>query len=170
MAGRVADGVILLVGAEPDTVRKAMDVVAAGAAEGGRRLQDLHTVLWCPAAINDDGTAARDLVRPHVASTVTQALRFGLPPEDVATVEAIRHAYDYYEHMVPGSPHARLVTDSLLQRFAVAGTPRECYERLAAIAETGIAQVSIIPFAAPGDDRSTVLEGFAAIHPNIDHR
>lgn len=163
MAGRIGDGVILLVGTHPDTVGAALDVVAAGAADSGRRLEDLHTVLWCPAAIADHGTAARDLVRPHVAGTVMQALRFDLPAEDIATVASIRETYDYYQHMVPGSPHSRLVTDSLLDRFAVAGTPQECRERLDAVAATGIRQVSIIPFVAAGHDRSAVLEGFAAI-------
>lgn len=167
MAGRIGDGVILLVGTHPATVRAALDLVAAGAAESGRRLEDLHTVLWCPAAIGDDGAAARDLVRPHVASTVMQALRFDLPAEDMATVDTIRDAYDFYQHMVPGSRHSRLVTESLLDRFAVAGTPQDCRERLDAIATTGIRQVSVIPFVAPGDDRSTVVEGFAAIHPRM---
>lgn len=161
----MADGVILLVGTDPHTISRALDIVAEGAREGGRRLEDLHTVLWAPTAIREDGVSARDLIRPHVASAVMQKLKFELPAEDMTTVETIRAAYNYYEHMVPGSAQARLVTDALVDRFSLAGTPQECRDKFDAVAETGIRQVSIIPFVAPGEDRSATMEGFAAIHP-----
>ena len=163
LAGRIADGAIILVGTDPGAVRTAVGHVAAGAKEAGRSLGDVHVVLWCSASIHADGSYARDLVRPQVASTVMQTKQVHLPPEEGADVERIREAYDYYDHNVVGSPHARLVTDALVDRFSLAGTPEECRSRLRLLSTTGIDQVSIVPFVPPGDDRSDVLHAFASV-------
>lgn len=163
LAGRIADGVIILVGTDPGAVRTAVGHVAAGASEAGRSLDDVHVVLWCSASIHADGAYARDLVRPQVASTVMQTVQVHLPPEELADVERIRGAYDYYDHNVVGSAHARLVTDALTDRFSLAGTPDECRSRLDTLSTTGIDQVSIVPFVPPGQNRSEVLHAFASV-------
>lgn len=167
LAGRIADGVIMLVGTDPTAVTAAVGHVAAGAAESGRGVEDLHLVLWCAASIDDDGGHARALVRPHVAGTVMQALQVDLPADELADVERIRRAYDYYDHMVVGSPHARLVSDALVDRFSLSGTPQECRARIEALIPTGIGQVSIIPFVGPDEDRSLMLEAFASAVPEL---
>lgn len=163
LAGRIADGVIILVGTDPSAVRTAVGHVAAGASEAGRSLDDVHVVLWCSASIHADGSYARDLVRPQVASTIMQTAQVHLPPEELADVERIRRAYDYYDHNVVGSAHARLVTDALADRFSLAGTPDECRSRLDMLSTTGIDQVSIVPFVPPGEDRAEVLQAFASV-------
>jgi 5,10-methylenetetrahydromethanopterin reductase len=163
LAGRIADGVIILVGTDVGAVRTAVGHVATGAKEVGRSLNDVHVVLWCSASIHADGSYARDLVRPQVASTIMQTKHSHLPPEEAADVERVRRAYDYYDHNVVGSSHARLVTDALADRFSLAGTPDECRSRLRMLSTTGINQVSIVPFVPPGEDRSEVLHAFASV-------
>src|SRR5882757_2108289 len=65
MSGRVADGVIVLVGTAPQFIEGALRRIEAGAKASGRTLEDLHIVLWTPTAINEDPQEARDLVRAH---------------------------------------------------------------------------------------------------------
>ena len=164
LTGRIGDGCVMLVGTDPKFIQGGLERIESGAAEAGRSLDDLHVVLWTPTAIDEeDGTRARDLVRAHVSRVVIRPLPFEMPPEDMEAVERIRDTYDYYHHMDTEASHADLVPDSLVDRFALAGTPDECRERVAQIAELGIDQISIIPFTPPGGDRGRTMELFAEI-------
>lgn len=160
LAGRVADGVILLVGTDPATVRSAVAAVTAGASSAGRSLADIHVVLWAPVAIEDDAVGARDHVRAHVARTVLRPIDLELKPSEQAAVERIRQEYDYYAHMVPGSPHAQLVTDELVRRFALAGTFDECRAQAIALSDAGVDQLAMVPFPGPAPIQA-LLERFA---------
>lgn len=155
LAGRVADGVILLVGTDPAMVRAALTEVDAGAQAVGRSRADLHVILWAPVAIEDDAAIALDQVRAHVARTVLRPIDVELTADEQAAVERIREQYDYYAHMVPGSPHAQLVTDDLVRRFALAGTTEECRAQANALAEAGVDQLAMVPF--PGHDSLPAL-------------
>jgi len=70
LAGRIADGVIVLVGTAPHFIEAALQRIESGARESGRTLEDLDIVLWTPTAINDDPAEAHDLVRAHVSRVV----------------------------------------------------------------------------------------------------
>jgi 5,10-methylenetetrahydromethanopterin reductase len=166
LTGRIADGCIMLVGTDPSFVRGGLDRIAAGASAAGRRLEDLHIVLWTPTAIDqEDGTRARDLVRAHVARVVIRPLPFDIPASDQAHIDHIRETYDYYHHMDTEADHADLVPDSLVDRFALAGTPDQCRDRVAELAQLGIDQISIVPFTPPGGDRGRTMELFADLLP-----
>ena len=163
LAGRIADGVIVLVGTAPEFVAAALDTVRAGARESGRELSDLHIVLWTPTAIAEDATAAKDLVRAHVSRVVIRPLPAPVDPALESVIERIRAGYDYYRHMDPQAHHAGLVPDELVDLFALAGTPEECQARLKQITDLGVDQVSIVPFAGPGESRSGTIRTFAEI-------
>ena len=165
LSGRIADGCVMLVGTDPSFIEGGLARIEAGATEAGRRLDDLRIVLWTPTAIDEDGTRARDLVRAHVARIVIRPLPFEIPAAEMEAVERIRQTYDYYHHMDTEAGHAHLVPDSLVDRFALAGTPDECRERVAVLASSGIDQISIIPFTPPGGDRGRTMELFASIQP-----
>lgn len=162
IAGRLADGVILLVGTDPATVEAALDVVDRGARSVGRSITDLTVVLWAPVAIADDAEEARDRVRPHVARTVLRPVSVELSAAERAAVERIRAGYDYLDHMVPGSPHSRLVPAELVDRFAIAGTASECRRRLELLGGTKLDEVAMVPFAGPADPVELV-DRFAAL-------
>ena len=163
LAGKIADGVIVLVGTAPEFVSAALKTIEAGARESGRQLSDLHIVLWTPTAIQDDSNAAKDLVRAHVSRVVIRPLPAAVDPALESVVERIRRGYDYYEHMVPEAHHAEMVPNELVDLFALAGTPEECQARLKQIADLGVDQVSIVPFARPGEGRARTIRTFAEI-------
>src|SRR5262249_59158374 len=72
LAGRIADGVIILVGVDPPRVRQALDTIEIGARAAGRTLADIDLVLWVPCAVAETG--ARDAVKAHVARVVAHPL------------------------------------------------------------------------------------------------
>jgi 5,10-methylenetetrahydromethanopterin reductase len=166
LAGRVADGVIILVGTAPHFIQAARDSIAKGALASGRTLDDIRLVLWTPTAISSDSQSARDLVRAHVARVVIRPLPAPIDDAQAATVNHIRETYDYYHHMDTEADHADLVPDDLVDLFALAGTPDECQERLRALAPL-VDQVSIVPFVPPGGDRATTMRAFSEIFDSL---
>ncbi|VEG54124.1 5,10-methylenetetrahydromethanopterin reductase [Mycolicibacterium aurum] len=163
MSGRIADGVIVLVGTAPEFIKGALDTIERGAAQSGRSLDDLHIVLWTPTAIGEDSTEARDLVRAHVSRVAIRPLPARVDPSLEKAIDRIRDQYNYYEHMNPEAAHADLVPDELVDLFALAGTKAECAQRLKEIESLGVDQVSIVPFVRPGQSREGTIRTFADI-------
>ncbi len=167
LSGRIADGVIVLVGTAPHFIEGALERIEAGAKQSGRTLDDVKIVLWTPTAIDADPTEARDLVRAHVSRVVIRPLPAPIDPELQQVVDRIRESYDYYHHMDTEASHADLVPDELVDLFALAGTAEECTERLAQIQGLGIDQVSIVPFVRPGQSREATIRTFAEIADRV---
>lgn len=163
MSGRIADGVIVLVGTAPHFIQAALERIEVGAKESGRTLADLRIVLWTPTAIQDDSTEARDLVRAHVSRVVIRPLPAPVSPHLQDAVDRMRSSYDYYHHMDTEASHADRVTDELVDLFALAGTPAECEKRLFQIKDLGVDQVSIVPFVRPGQSKADTIRAFADI-------
>ena len=163
MSGRIADGVIVLVGTAPHFIEAALQTIERGAAESNRSLEDLHIVLWTPTAIAEDSTEARDLVRAHVSRVAIRPLPAKVDPALERAIDRIRDQYNYYEHMNPEAAHADLVPDELVDLFALAGTRDECAQRIKEIESLGVDQVSIVPFVRPGQSREGTIRAFAEI-------
>jgi 5,10-methylenetetrahydromethanopterin reductase len=68
MCGRVADGVILMGGANEEFVNWQIDLVRQGADEAGRSMDDIKLHLWANISMSDDRDQARDDVSHWVAS------------------------------------------------------------------------------------------------------
>jgi 5,10-methylenetetrahydromethanopterin reductase len=163
LAGRIADGVIVLVGTATEFVTAALNTIEEGARESGRSLADLHIVLWTPTAIAEDPVRARDLARAHVARVCIRPLPAEVDPSLRAAIDRIRDSYDYYHHMDTEAGHADIVPDALVDLFALAGSPDQCRDRLAELAKLNIDQVSIVPFVQPGQSRATTIRTFSQI-------
>lgn len=163
LAGKVADGAIILVGTAPEYLQGAFDCIRQGAQEAGRDLEaeGFKTICWTPCSIDADGDAARAHVKSHVARVLKRPLPFILSAEDQAVVTKIYEHYEYYQHMVVGADHSDLVPDRLVPKFAIAGTVAECREQVAQLAASGIHQVSIIPHTPNPADRLDLVRTFA---------
>jgi 5,10-methylenetetrahydromethanopterin reductase len=160
LAGRIADGAIVLVGIDPHFLAASRAALEAGAAEAGRdlRREGFRVVCWTPCSIQEDGQAARAAVKAHVARVLKRDLPFELNAEDMALVRRIREQYEYYEHMVVGTPHGEIVPDALVERFAVAGTPAEARGQIARLAATRLVdEIALIPHAADPTERERII-------------
>lgn len=159
LAGRIADGVIILVGVDPASIRHALERIQVGARAAGRKLEDLDLVLWVPCAVAESG--AREAVKAHVARVLAHPLPFALREEEQKVLDDIRRAYNYYQHMEHRASQAAVVPDWLVDKFAIAGTPAEVQAGVERLRDSGIDQVAIIPYGAGGGDREATLRGFA---------
>ncbi len=163
LAGKVADGAIILVGTAPEFLQGALACIEAGAKEAGRDLQadGFKTICWTPCSIAANGDAAREHVKSHVARVLKRPLPFTLNPDDQAVVAQIYEQYEYDQHMVVGTSHSALVPDRLVPKFAIAGTVAECREQVQALMTSGLHQISIIPHTPDPADRIALVRTFA---------
>jgi len=160
LSGRIADGIIVLVGVADEYIAHAKEKIAAGAKAAGRKLEEINLVLWVPCAVSDKAPA-KDAVKAHVARVVAHPLPYVLDPNEQKVLQEIRKTYDYYHHMDQQADHAEVIPDWLVDKFAIAGTVSECRAKVKEIRRSGVNQIAIIPYGVGGADREETLKGFA---------
>jgi 5,10-methylenetetrahydromethanopterin reductase len=166
LAGRIADGAIVLVGVDPSFLRASRRELETGA--GARGLADFRVVCWTPCSIQADGAAARRAVKAHVARVLKRRLPFELDDEMQAVATRVRERYAYYEHMRPGTAHGEPVPDALVERFAIAGTPAEAEAQLRRLAASGLVdEIALIPHTSRADERAGVVRAVGAMVPGL---
>lgn len=164
LAGEVADGAVIAF-ASKDILIHAIERVREGANKAGRKLEDLKLIAWVYTAISEDSNSAVNNVRPFV----TQALlntspemyptMFRTLPEEVTSfISKSRNGNEQAAY-----EDRRYLTDEVIRRFSVAGTPIECIEKLRDIVNLGIETIWLRCFSAPYSevDHEKVLMPFA---------
>jgi 5,10-methylenetetrahydromethanopterin reductase len=160
LSGKIADGIIVLVGVADEYLAQAKAKIEAGAKAAGRKLSDIHLVLWVPCAVSDKAPA-KNAVKAHVARVVAHPQPYVLDEKEQKVLAEIRKTYDYYRHMEQEANHAEVIPDWLVDKFAIAGTVAECRAQVERIKKSGIQQIAIIPYSPPGGSREETLRGFA---------
>ncbi len=159
LAGRLADGVILQF-ADPHLIKWCLGFVREGALEAGRDPSRIQVMSAAPTFVSDDMARAREncrwfgaMVGNHVADLVERYRSGELPPELTAYIRD-RKGYDYHHHAVIGSENAQFVSDEIIDRFAVLGTPEQCRTKLQELASVGVTQYNI--YLMNGDEERTL--------------
>lgn len=149
LAGRLADGIVVGTGLTPELVKDAINYVREGAQEAGRKLEDIDLWWIVKGIVGEDREAAVREIRMALAASAHHAFRFTLegkrvPPDLVDKVETLKREYraQEHEHLGAGKHNADLVDrlglrDFLAERFAMAGTPRDCIKKIESLAEAG---------------------------------
>lgn len=146
-AGRVADGVILGGGFDLALLDRSLEMIAEGAAEVGRSLDDLELIGAGMVAIDADAEAAKDRVRSRIANRAHHNFRHSLasvPEEHVAEVEAFLAGFDI-TRPIDERADPSLIGPYLLGRFAIAGDAQECAVRVQQLADRGIHHLMLTP-------------------------
>jgi probable F420-dependent oxidoreductase len=161
-AGRVADGLIMQL-ADPYIIEWSLRYVREGAEEAGRSFDDIQIMSAAPAYVTDDLDAAREQVRwfpalvsNHVVDLVQRYASTELPRELTEFIAARDH-YDYADHGRAGAEHASFVTDEVVDRFCVLGTPERCLAKLRELEALGVDQFNIYSMV---DDPAGVIRSF----------
>lgn len=161
-AGRVADGLIMQL-ADPYIIEWSLRYVREGAEEAGRPFDDIQIMSAAPAYVTDDMEAAREQVRwfpamvsNHVVDLVHRYASTALPAELTEFIRARDH-YDYADHGRTGAEHASFVTDEVVDRFCVLGTPERCLTKLRELEALGVDQFNIYSMV---DDPAGVIRSF----------
>jgi len=147
LTGRIADGAMLQIG-DPDLVRWFVSQVRDSAATAGRDSGAVRVMAAAPAHIGDLAEG-RDrtrwfpaLVSNHVVDLVNKYPREDLP-EELTTYIRGREGYDYLHHAEAGSSNAAFVSDEIVDRFCILGSPADHVEKLRHLASAGVDQFNL---------------------------
>ena len=165
LAGRVADGVILMGGASAEFTAWQIDQVRRGAEEAGRSMSDIKLDLWAAIGLSDDREQAVDEVRHWVASQAESFNKWRELPDFLLPFEhefkTASDAYDRLEHMSQHAGHVASVSAELVEYLAFIGTADDCLAQIRSLEPLGLDRVTLA-FRAGG--RQQRME---AIHQGI---
>jgi probable F420-dependent oxidoreductase len=144
LTGRIADGSMLQIG-DPDLIRWFASQVHDSAVLSGREPGAVKVMAAAPAHVGDraDGRERTRwfpaLVGNHVVDLVNKYPREDLP-EELTTYIRSRESYDYLHHAEVGSSNAGFVTDDVVDRFSILGSPEEHVAKLRELERAGVDQ------------------------------
>ena len=147
VAGRVADGVIMGSGFDLRVLEWARERIALGAKEVGRTLSDIDLMVAGMICVDKDPEQARVRVRRRLPNRAHQNFRFTMetvPPEEVEGVKRLMESFDITK-TIEERADPNLITDYLLQRFSIAGTPEECVARVKTLEKAGVQHLLLTP-------------------------
>ncbi|MBI3078031.1 MAG: LLM class flavin-dependent oxidoreductase [Deltaproteobacteria bacterium] len=154
LAGRLADGVILT---NPCTLRyleHALVHVRRGAEAAGRSLSELTICGFQTFAVAERTEQAKEAVKEMLAAYVAHV--GGKHGEALGISEQEFRSFDDALHKQGVKAAVKLVTDELIERLAITGTPEECVRKLTPFIRAGLNVP--IAFHTPGPDRRRAFE------------
>jgi 5,10-methylenetetrahydromethanopterin reductase len=142
LAGRMADGAIVMGPAQPDLLARQVGWIEEAAGAAGRRRSDVRICFITTLSTHEDAERALADVRSWASAQARlQADVAQLPPSLKPFADEIAQAkcdYNYAEHLSTRASHQGAVSDNLVRALAVAGTVAECIPRLEALLATGV--------------------------------
>lgn len=161
MCGRVADGVILMGGANVEFTQWQIDHVRKGAEEVGRDFNEIQLDLWAAISMSEDRDEARDDVSHWAASQAETFANWKVKPDFFAKFQedfdAAHAAYDKLEHMSSHAKHKGVLSPEFIDWVSFVGTPDECLENIKELEKLGLHGVTLA-FRAGGMGRQARME------------
>jgi 5,10-methylenetetrahydromethanopterin reductase len=156
LAGRVADGVIVGLGLTPEVIALSLAAIERGARAAGRALADLDVWWFAKTSLADRRDVAIEPIKMALAASANHAFRFtlegkGVPPDLHEKIRALQREYNAHQHEIAGAANASLpdrwdLTEFLVDRFAIAGTPADCVAQISRARAAGAHQFVITGF------------------------
>ena len=145
MAGKLADGLLLSIMTSEKYIAYALEKVQEGARQINRALNDLDMAAYLVIYIAEDGQQAREAVKPLIAKYLGL---HGIHPILTSTGMDEPEIMRFRKAFLAGKDASDLVTDWMIDTFAVVGTPEKCREKLKSLYQAGITHP--IAFQIPG--------------------
>lgn len=148
LAGETADGVLLSVMTSPAYLDFAIGHIRRGLAKSGRSRADFRVGGYQILSISENEQEARERVKPLIAMLIALMApqpevpilaTSGLKPETIRAFGA---------SLARGEMPIAMVTDWMIDTFAIAGSPSRCRETLSRLVEAGLD--SPVFFEVPG--------------------
>ncbi len=148
LAGRVADGAIVMGPSTPGFVKRQVGWIGEGLAAAGRDRGEFDISLMTTLAENVDDVRSWASTEARLIADFAE-LPPGLEPfaEEIA---AAKRNYDFSQHLSVHAGHRGAVGDALARALAVAGPPDECAQRLRDLLACG---ADNLIFPLPGSGR-----------------
>ena len=157
LAGRIADGVILLVGLFPEALNWALAHVRRGADMANRPLP--HAAVFAYGMVNEDEEAALAAARsiaawfpqtaPHICDLA------GLAPDIAGRVRAGYSGGEFQE----AASAAAMLPDEFVRKVALAGNRQRAAAQIRCVLDCGADSVHVFPL---GSDRMQTVRAFAS--------
>jgi alkanesulfonate monooxygenase SsuD/methylene tetrahydromethanopterin reductase-like flavin-dependent oxidoreductase (luciferase family) len=164
LCGEIADGIILT-RSTLATAPLVRELLTEGARSAGRDPGEIVVTTLLPTAVRDNRREALDALRPGLAFYAGFFPRYnrlmaesGFPEEAAAIAAAWKR--------VDRDAAERAVTDELIDATSIAGTPKQCRERVEAYRQSGIDVPILSPFARGPDAKSKFETAIRACAPS----
>jgi 5,10-methylenetetrahydromethanopterin reductase len=147
VAGRVCDGVILGTGFDKAVTDWARRRIAEGAEAEGRTLDEIDIMPAGMIVVDANGDLARKRVRSRMANRAHHNFRFTMetvPEGEAAGVKRFMENFDISKP-IEERIDPEFVTDYLLERFTIAGTPEDCIAKVKRLEADGIQRILLTP-------------------------
>lgn len=171
LGGRLCDGVIAGTGLLPEVISDTIERVAAGAKEAGRDPRDCEVWFTTRASLDADRDTAIQRIHASVSSILNHSMRFGLDNKNVpgqlrAKIAEYVAGYELYDHVLQAGRNPKRMaelglTEYGLERFALAGAPKDWIERIEALAQMGATRLWIGTEAGDLDRQIHYMKVFA---------
>jgi len=140
----------------------------AGAAKGGRSLDELSVCVYQPVVVTGDLAAGRDAVRPSMALYIggmgsRERNYYNAMFRRYGWEEEARHIQDLYLDRRRDEAMAA-ITDEMIDAVTVIGTAEQCRDRLADLERSGVDELALA-IQVPGNDPGETLAALQALAP-----
>jgi 5,10-methylenetetrahydromethanopterin reductase len=147
--GEIGDGVIISILCPPTYVTAARSLIEEGARSTGRDLRDFEVIQYVPMVVADDGESARQSAKRYVGFLLQFTYASGDKRWNVVAELGNLDLNEFawvYERLQAGDRPEEVVPDTLLDRLAIAGTPRRCLELVQTYKASGATElVAMLP-------------------------
>ena len=152
LAGRLADGAIVMGPSDPGFVSQQVGWIEAGIRAAGRSRREVDICLMTTMSSEVED------VRSWASTQARLLADFADLPAGLERfrdeIDQAKREYDFSQHLSVHAGHRGSVGDDLARALAVAGPPAECAQRLDSLLATG---ADGLIFALPGGGRSERL-------------
>lgn len=158
MAGQVADGIMFGGGSNPEIVQDlAYENIRVGADRAGRSLDEIEIVTLTPGCVAETKEEATRKLMHMLEPIAYHNFSYSMDEAPAHLHDDLQDLVEAHEFREHGDQDARApedlpqrVQDYLGERWAIAGPPSYCRERLEALADVGVDTVMItFPTGAP---------------------
>jgi alkanesulfonate monooxygenase SsuD/methylene tetrahydromethanopterin reductase-like flavin-dependent oxidoreductase (luciferase family) len=151
LSGRSADGTILAEFTSPAYVSWALEQIAIGQKEAGRRSSHRLTVFaW--TRLDSDPAAARQALRPLAA----RAMASGRIDAQLAPLGIVPEVHQLLDNGGPDRLEVAM-PDAWMDQLAIVGTPQDCDAAIRQLVEAGADTVVLVPLPDQGVDELDVF-------------
>ena len=156
LAATFAERITFAMGADPVRIARGIEDARNAADTAGRDPDELSFGAYVNIACDNDEQRARDIIRGSAGtfahfSGMSSAANAGL--QDAPVFKHIGANYDMANHASGKAAHMKEVPDEFVSRFAVAGPPALCIDRLAEIIDRGLDRLVLLMGSRDADPR-----------------
>jgi len=171
MAGELADRVMFTLGAVPERIHWGIETARRAREAAGLDPEAIRFGAYVNLVCHPDPSVARALVRGGLTTFARFSVMHGasagpLKGDDRSVLERLHAGYDMKAHTRADSRQAELLSDEFVDRFAIAGPPELCLERLRELEALGLDKVAISGPTA-GADRDEARRAMALLEERV---